>query len=120
MHFDRSSERDEIEKINLRRTMNRSNKRLIATIVKRFKSLSKKYLKLTNPLHIEEVSRRFALLTPDVVLSNFQKINQVYDELEITMSSVALIQFSLDLIQEMVIVLPDIGPSKCILGNLYD
>lgn len=96
----------------------RSNDMLIEMIVKKLEPLSKKYLKLADPLHFEEISRRFALLTPQLVDSSLTKISQVYQNLNMTVSSVVLVRYALALMHQQAILLPDIGPTKCVSGYM--
>lgn len=116
--FDRFRDLDESRRITLRREMaiKRSNDMLVEMIVKKFEPFSKKYLKSVDPLNLEEVSRRFALLSPQLVASCLEKISQVYLNLKMTLSSVDLVRYTLALMQQKVIILPDIGPTKCVSG----
>lgn len=79
------------------------------------KILSRKYRKLAEPSQFEEVSRRFALLTQPFVAECLEKVSETLRKLRITISEAVLVRKTLALMQQVIILLPEIGPSRCIL-----
>lgn len=84
-------------------------------MTKRAQTLSKKYLKTVEQENFEEISRRFSMLTEPFIAECFKKMNDVLHNLKITVSSATLVEKLLSLMAQLVVIIPEIGPTKCIL-----
>lgn len=93
----------------------KSKKKIVEIIVNRVQTMQKKYLKTVDSSQLEEVSRRLSMLTRPFVAENLEKISQILYNLKINVSNSTLVHTTLSLMQATVILIPDIGPTKCVL-----
>lgn len=115
--IERFCEFDANKKVTIRKEMaiQKSNEKIVGIIAKKMKVMSKKYLKLAEPSQFEEISRRFALLTKPFIVESLEKIDQIFQLLKMTVSYATIVYKTLSHMKQVVILLPDIGPPKCIL-----
>lgn len=102
--------------IKLRRDILRKerNKEIVEKVTKKVQIMSEKYLKLVNPKDFEEVSRRFSMLTESFITERLMKIDSVLQKLKLTISAATLVEKLFSVMRLMVVVIPEIGPSKCV------
>lgn len=84
-------------------------------VAKQAKILSGKYLKLIDQKNFEEISRRFSMLTEPFIAECLKKITSVLQDLKIPVSSATLVETLLATMIQLIVIIPKIGPSKCVL-----
>lgn len=115
--IEQTREKDEVKKIKLRREIARKARcNVIAEkVTKQAKILSGKYLKLVDQKDFEEISRRFSMLTEPFITECLKKVTSVLQDLKIPVSSATLVQTLLATMTQLVVIIPQIGPTKCVL-----
>lgn len=106
---------DEIKNIKLKQEIARKAqlKEIADKVTQKIQELSKIYLKLVNPKDLNEVSRRFSMLTRQYIGIYLEKLDCVLQTLNMSSSAAQLLERLLSLSVRIVIVRPDIGMTKC-------
>lgn len=92
----------------------KTNEAIIERVTKTVEKLSKQYLELVDTKDYDEISRRFAMLRTPFIENCLKKTNLILENLEIAVSSATLVQKLRETMTQAVILLPEIGPSKCV------
>lgn len=103
--------------IKLRKEIARKErcKVILEKVAKQAQTLSKKYLKLIHQKDFDEVSRRFSVLTEPFIALCMKMMNSIHNELKIQICSATLLQHLISIMHRLVVIIPEIGLTKCIL-----
>lgn len=115
--MEKLSDYDENRRLTLRREkeIDKSMEKIVEIIVNRVQNMPKKYWETVDSSQVEEVSRRLSMLTRPFVAESLEKMTQILRNLKINVSNATLVHTTLSLMQSTVILIPDIGPTKCAL-----
>lgn len=74
-----------------------------------------KYTKSIDPENVEEISRRFSVLSRPFVTNCLDKMNTMLQNLKVSVSSAELVSKTGRVMEILAIVIPEIGASKCVV-----
>lgn len=108
---------DECKKLTLRRELARSKQsgEIVEKILAQIKEQHKYYLKQVNIIELDEVSRRIGMLTQKFVADCLKKVNGVFQNLKIHVSSATMVSKVMEMMEQQIFVIPEIGVTKCVL-----
>lgn len=97
----------------------RSSEEIAEMILKSKTIWLKRYCKLNGRPRDDEINRRLAMLTKPFIIECIDLIYQGRRNLKIKISSTVLVSEVLRHIEQMIILVPEIGPTKCELVREY-
>lgn len=105
-----------MKKIVIRRELDQRErfKEIVEKVANKCQIQAGKYVKMVDPEDYAEISRRFAILTEPFISDCLQSVNVTLQDLKIQVSAATSVRKLLSLMNHLVVILPEIGPSKCV------
>lgn len=110
-------EKSEIRAVKMRREMAKKelNGDLVERIMKSIELLKAKYIGSVDPMDLDEVMRRFALLKKPFIEECVEIASSTLLRLDILVSAAVLVSKTRRIIELRSIIIPEIGASQCVL-----
>lgn len=110
-------ELDEKRQIAMRaeKAEKKQREQIVEKIYKRVQIFSKCFVDMVDPMNLEEVFRRFSVLTKPFISECLSQVHVVHQKLNIRISAETLVSRTIALMEEKVILVPSIGPTECVV-----